>query len=410
MYPFDASPNHARRKTMAIFEIQGSNVPVKFWTQREGVEDTAYQQLLRTASLPWVAHHIAVMPDVHYGKGATVGSVVAMRGAVAPSSVGVDIGCGMGAVQTSLRASDLPDSLKDIRLAVERAIPVGNTSHEQPVYPQASQRVREASEALFERFSGLAPEVQPLKERAARQIGTLGSGNHFIELCLDTDDMVWLMLHSGSRHIGLQLANVHIAKAKTLPHNDGLPDRDLSVLLHGTSEMDAYLRDASWAQEYAALNRAVMLERYQDVLRQFFPNISFGRPILCHHNYVSRETHFGESLYVTRKGAIRAGSRELGIIPGSMGAKSFIVVGLGNPDSFMSASHGAGRRMSRSAASKRFSESDLASQTVGIECRKDKGVVDEIPGAYKDIDEVMSDQSDLVRPIVTLRQIMCIKG
>lgn len=350
------------------------------------------------------------MPDVHFGTGATVGSVVAMKDAVAPSSVGVDGGCGMGAVRTNLTASDLPESLREIRLAVEKAIPTGFASHREPAYPHASAETRCAAEELFTEFNSLVPDVASFLDRAKCQLGTLGGGNHFIELCLDTEEQVWIMLHSGSRHIGLQIANTHIKRARQLPHNADLPDKDLSVFLSGTPEMDAYRRDLYWAQRYAALNRAVMLERYMEVLTGFFPHAEFDEPILCHHNYVAEETHFGESLFITRKGAIRAGTGELGIIPGSMGARSFIVRGKGNPESFMSASHGAGRRMSRSQARKKFTVEHLAEQTRGIECRKDKGVVDEIPEAYKDIMQVMADQNDLVEIVAELHQVMCVKG
>lgn len=393
---------------MAISEINDTRIPVKFWTKLDEVEAEAIRQLKNVAALPWTAHHVAVMPDVHAGKGATVGSVVAMRGAVSPSSVGVDIGCGMAAVKTNLKGADLPDSLHELRLAIEAVIPVGFASHKHHAYLTSSFAVH--TDLLFMRFSSLAPEVQQFRERAVHQLGTLGGGNHFIELELDAEDKVWLMLHSGSRHIGLRLAELHIERAKKLAHNKDLSDPELSVLLAGTPEMDAYLRDLYWAQEYAALNRALMLESYQAVMQKIFPHAEFGREIHCHHNYVAEETHFGERLYVTRKGAIRARTNDYGIIPGSMGAKSFIVKGLGNPESFTSASHGAGRRMSRTKAKKTFTTSDLDRQLAGIECRKDKGVLDEAPGAYKDIDRVMSYQTDLVEVVAELHQVLCIKG
>jgi tRNA-splicing ligase RtcB len=260
------------------------------------------------------------------------------------------------------------------------------------------------------RFAELTPGVQDLVGRAARQLGTLGGGNHFIELCLDTEGGVWLMLHSGSRNIGKSLAEIHMAKAKKLEHNQALSDRDLSAFLAGTPEMAAYRHDLFWAQEYAALNRAIMLALYQQILVGLWPGLSFGEAVFCHHNYVAEEVHFGDELLVTRKGAIRAGAGEMGIIPGSMGTKSYIVRGLGNPASFESASHGAGRRMSRNKAKARFSIADLEAQTAGVECRKDAGVLDEIPGAYKDIDQVMEQQKDLVEIVAELKQVLCVKG
>jgi tRNA-splicing ligase RtcB (3'-phosphate/5'-hydroxy nucleic acid ligase) len=393
-----------------ISQLEGKTVPVKLWTNVAEIESTALDQLRNIASLPWVAHHVAVMPDVHFGKGATVGSVVAMRGAVAPAAVGVDIGCGMAAVKTNLLAKRLPDDLKKIRLAIEQAIPVGFNKHDTPAYEAMPDALRDEARGLMARFGELTPEVKTLAGNSRIQLGTLGGGNHFIELCLDTDDSVWLMLHSGSRNIGKTLAEVHMTEARKLGHNAGLPDRDLAVFLAGTPEMAAYRRDLYWAQEYARLNRAVMLELYKDVLRGFFPSINFEDAVFCHHNYVAEEHHFGEELFVTRKGAIRAGKGELGIIPGSMGTKSYIVRGLGNPESFSSASHGAGRKMSRNKAKERFTVRDLEEQTKGVECRKDRGVLDEIPKAYKDIDKVMANQADLVEVVAQLKQVLCVKG
>ncbi|MBI4434259.1 RtcB family protein [Candidatus Uhrbacteria bacterium] len=390
--------------------IQGKTVPVKLWADPTAVESAALDQLRNIAALPWVVHHVAVMPDVHLGKGATVGSVIAMRGAVSPAAVGVDIGCGMAAVRTNLTANRLPDDLKRLRSAIEAAIPVGFAHHASPIVDEIGGAIAREATALMARFRSLTLEVQRLAGKAHCQIGTLGGGNHFIELCLDTEGRVWLMLHSGSRNIGKELAEVHIARAKTLAHNVHLPDRDLAAFLAGTPEMDAYRRDLYWAQEYAALNRTVMLRRYQHVLRKDFPDVTFEAPISCHHNYVAEEVHFGETLFVTRKGAIRAGHDDLGIIPGSMGTKSYIVRGLGNPESFESASHGAGRRMSRGEAKRRFTAADLAAQTAGVECRKDAGVVDETPGAYKPIDEVMASQADLVTVVAELKQVLCVKG
>jgi len=343
------------------------------------------------------------MPDVHLGKGATVGSVIAMCGAISPAAVGVDIGCGMAAVDTNLTASDLPEDLGRIRSAVEAAIPVGFSQHQ-----DVSTKVDRLT--LWGEFEGLSAKVKDRFGKARRQMGSLGGGNHFIELCLDTDDRVWIMLHSGSRNIGKELAEVHISVAKRLPHNADLPDRDLAVFLASTPEMVAYRNDLMWAQEYARLNRATMLSLYMDVVRGHLPQVAFGVPISCHHNYVAEEHHYGADVLVTRKGAIRAGEGDLGIIPGSMGTSSFIVRGLGNPESFQSASHGAGRRMSRSEAKRRFTVEDLVEQTAGIESRKDAGVLDELPAAYKDIDQVMANQADLVEVVTRLRQVMVVKG
>jgi len=392
---------------VSISVLKGGTVDARLWVPREEVESAALDQLRNIASLPWVAH-VAVMPDVHFGKGATVGSVVAMRSAVSPAAVGVDIGCGMGAIRTSLAASDLPDSLASLRSAIEAAIPVGFEAHEDRAGLSAELRARVAS--LFSRFADLDAGVENVEVRAQKQLGTLGGGNHFIELCLDDEQRVWMMLHSGSRNIGKSLAEIHIARARELAHNARLPDRDLAVFLAGTPEMDAYRRDLYWAQEYALLNRLAMFDLYRGVMRQAFPGVQFEAPILCHHNYVAEETHFGEHLFVTRKGAIFAGAEARGIIPGSMGTRSFIVTGLGNAESLTSASHGAGRRMSRGKAKREFTLADLRAQTKGVECRKDAGVLDEAPGAYKDIGQVMEQQRDLVRIDHTLKQVLCVKG
>lgn len=405
---------------MAIYTLTGKDgrKDIQLWAPIHEVESQALDQLKNIAALPWVFHHVAVMPDVHLGKGATVGSVIAMKGALSPAAVGVDIGCGMGAIKTSLRASDLPDSLDAIRSAIEATIPVGFNSHEEPAFKGGMPEVIKADGArLFSEFRGLHERVGDLLGKAKRQVGTLGGGNHFIELCLDTDDNVWLMLHSGSRNIGKSLAEIHIEIARGLIHNAKLPDKDLAVFLSGTPEMKAYRNDLLWAQDYAMFNRRVMFELYKQVMYDFFDrdesrlgDVMFEDPILCHHNYVAEETHFGEDLIVTRKGAIRAGKGQLGIIPGSMGTKSYIVRGLGNPDSFESASHGAGRRMSRGKAKKTFTLEDLAKQTENVCCRKDASVLDEIPGAYKDIEQVMENQKDLVEIVATLKQVLCVKG
>ena len=388
---------------MSVSEMKGRNVPVKLWTNVHEVESSALDQLKNIAALPWTFKHVAVMPDVHYGKGATVGSVIAMKNAVSPAAVGVDIGCGMAAVRTSLGASDLPDSLELLRHRVEKAIPVGFDSH--PRMPKQAEKNR-----LWRELYDLTPKVHDRIATAKKQIGTLGGGNHFIELCLDTEQRVWLMLHSGSRNIGKTLAEIHMGRARKLAHNAELPDPDLAVFLAGTREMEEYRRDLFWAQRYAKLNREVMLVLYQDVITKLFPQAKFDEPITCHHNYVSEETHFGEDVLVTRKGAISAREGELGIIPGSMGTRSFIVRGLGNPESFCSASHGAGRRMSRGQAKRSFSVADLRAQTEGVECRKDHAVLDEIPGAYKPIEQVMEYQRDLVEVVAELKQVMCVKG
>jgi tRNA-splicing ligase RtcB len=344
------------------------------------------------------------MPDVHYGKGCTVGSVIAMKGAVSPAAVGVDIGCGMAAVKTSLTEGRLDGSLAGIRHDFERTIPVGFNAH------RNAHGVGDDARALFEEWPRLDARVQDKLGKALDQVGTLGGGNHFIELCRDTGGGIWLMLHSGSRNIGKTLAELHISRARKLAHNAKLPDPDLAVYLAGTPEMAAYRRDLYWAQRYAAINRASMLRMLLRQLARRYPDATFAPPISCHHNYVSEETHFGEEAFVTRKGAISARAGEMGIIPGSMGTGSYIVRGLGNPDSFHSASHGAGRRMSRGAARRAFTVEDLVSQTAGVECRKDAGVLDEIPGAYKNISEVMAHQADLVEVVAHLKQLICVKG
>lgn len=399
---------------MCISELKGKEVPIKLWTELDTVESQALDQLKNIAALPWVFKHVAVMPDVHFGKGATVGSVIAMKDAVSPAAVGVDIGCGMAAAKTNLKASDLPESLTAIRHQVERDIPVGFNSHDGDVITKLQSfkhgEGKVLKENLLKEFDYLSEHVHNLKSRALSQIGTLGGGNHFLELCLDTQGNVWIMLHSGSRNIGKELAEYHINVAKKLTHNVHIPDRDLAVFLVKTPEMQAYRRDLFWAQRYAYLNRLTMLDLYLNALRRFFPGIAILEQVTCHHNYVSEEVHFGEDVIVTRKGAISAKRGELGIIPGSMGTKSYIVRGLGNPDSFHSASHGAGRRLSRGAAKRQYTEADLAAQTVGVECRKDVAVIDEIPGAYKDIDTVIANQRDLVEVVYELKQVMCIKG
>jgi tRNA-splicing ligase RtcB (3'-phosphate/5'-hydroxy nucleic acid ligase) len=392
--------------------LPGTRASVKMWADPATVDPGALQQLRNVASLSWT-QQVAVMPDVHYGKGATVGSVIAMEQAISPAAVGVDIGCGMSAVRSSLTASQLPDDLAKVRAAIEAAVPVGFSAHNQPVKPQHGTS---GWQPFWAKFPQLHAGVQQREARAHQQMGTLGGGNHFIELCLEQDGedagRVWLMLHSGSRNIGKELAERHIETARKLPHNQDLPDRDLAVFLTGTPEMDAYRRDLWWAQEYAARNRSTMLGLILEALAKALGSqpVSWGEPISCHHNYVAEEVHAGREVLVTRKGAIRAGQGDMGIIPGSMGTGSYIVRGLGNEDAMCSASHGAGRRMSRSKAKKTFTEAELAEQTAGVECRKDRGVLDEIPGAYKDIADVMARQTDLVEVVHHLKQVVCVKG
>jgi tRNA-splicing ligase RtcB len=386
-------------------------VPVKTWTHVHEIESVALDQLKNVAALPIVVHHVAVMPDVHFGKGATVGSVIATKGGVSPAAVGVDIGCGMQACRTSLKASDLPDSLKDIRHQIERDIPTGFNSHKDLQHlKRLSLELNNDFVLLFAEFQNLDKHVHNLLGKAQQQVGSLGGGNHFIELCLDEHQNVWLMLHSGSRNIGKELAEIHISKAKELTHNQRLPDRDLAYFLSDTDELKAYRRDLFWAQRYAKLNRKIMFALYKNAITRFFPEVQFEESIDCHHNYVAEEVHFGDHVFVTRKGAIFAGEGALGICPGSMGTRSYIVRGKGNPDSFNSAAHGAGRRMSRGKAKKSFTLTDLENQTSGVECRKDSGVLDEIPGAYKEIDVVMANQSNLVGVEATLKQVLCVKG
>ncbi|MFJ8132411.1 MULTISPECIES: RtcB family protein [Streptomyces] len=397
---------------MSYVEVPGARVPIRMWTDPSTVEGGAMQQLRNVATLPWIKG-LAVMPDVHYGKGATVGSVIAMKDAVCPAAVGVDIGCGMSAVKTSLTANDLPADLSRLRSKIEQVIPVGRGMHREEVEPKRLYQFPTAGwDDFWSRFDGVADAVKFRRDRATLQMGTLGGGNHFVEVCVDTTGAVWLMLHSGSRNIGKELAEHHIGVAQKLPHNQGLVDRDLAVFVAQTPQMAAYRHDLFWAQEYAKYNRAIMMALFQEVVRGEFrkAKVTFEPVISCHHNYVAEERYDGMDLLVTRKGAIRAGSGEFGIIPGSMGTGSYIVKGLGNAASFNSASHGAGRKMSRTAAKKRFSTRDLEEQTKGVECRKDSGVVDEIPGAYKPIEKVIEQQTDLVEVVAQLKQVVCVKG
>lgn len=401
-------------------ELPGTRARTLMWANESDIEQAALQQLRGLARLEWV-HGVRVMPDVHLGKGATVGSVIAMRDAVSPAAVGVDIGCGMESVRTDLTANDLPDDLGSLRSRIEAAVPVGFHAHKNPVDVRAltgqpsgvnTATLRSGWDRFWSAFDALEPGVASRESKAHKQMGSLGGGNHFIEVCLDSDDTVWILLHSGSRNIGKELAERHIAHAKDLPHNQNLPDHDLAVFVSGTPEMTAYRHDLTWAQEYAARNRAVMLALVCQAVRTEFDDrpVQFDEPISCHHNYVAEETIDDVPMLVTRKGAVRAGAGDLALIPGSMGTRSYVVRGKGNPDSFQSASHGAGRRMSRNAAKRQFSVDDLVAQTEGVESRKDGGVLDEIPGAYKDIDDVIDAQRDLVDVVATLRQVLCVKG
>ncbi|WP_306770201.1 RtcB family protein [Mycobacterium sp. KBS0706] len=382
------------------------------WTRGVPVDDGSRQQLLNTATLPFIHKHVAAMPDVHYGKGATIGSVIPTRGAIIPAAVGVDIGCGMCAVRTTLTSHQLPDSLAGLRSALEAVIPVGMADHGQDV-PRASENAwysgfKQRYDALQQKYPAISTRHSP-----ARQIGTLGGGNHFIEVCLDQDDRVWVMLHSGSRGVGNRIGTFFIAAARREMERQfiHLPDRDLAYLAEGSEMFVDYMDAVGWAQDYARANRDVMLKQALAAMAAAFTDFGVtDEAINCHHNYVEREHHFGENVWVTRKGAVRAREGDLGIIPGSMGARSFIVRGKGNPDSFCSCSHGAGRVMSRTEAKRRFTVADHAAATAGIECRKDEGVIDETPKAYKDIDAVMAAQSDLVEVVHTLRQIVCVKG
>ena len=392
-------------------QIETSGVPIRAWTRGVPVEPEAHRQLMNIAALPFVHGHVAVMPDVHLGRGATVGSVIPTKGAIIPAAVGVDIGCGMAAVMTDVTASQLPDSLATVRAAIEAVVPVGQASHREP--PRAAEKAwtrrhRQGYEAIEARHPKIAE-----KKSAALQIGTLGGGNHFIELCLDEAGRLWVMLHSGSRNIGNRIGTYFIAKAKEEVEAAGLrlPDRDLAWLGEGTQSFKDYVEAVGWAQDYARSNREVMMAGVLDVLRMTWPELrTLDVAVNCHHNYVEREEHFGERVWLTRKGAVSARKGELGIIPGSMGARSFIVRGLGNPQSYQSCSHGAGRVMSRTAAKERFTLDEHIAATAHVECRKDKGVIDETPMAYKDIDAVMAAQADLVEVVHTLRQIVCVKG
>lgn len=401
-----------------MYELPGTTAPVRMWIPPWEVESSALQQIRTVAGMPWV-DGIAVMPDVHAGKGATIGTVIASPNAVCPAAVGVDIGCGMNAVPVLLHENELPDDLGKLRAAIEAAVPVGQTSHTTGWDPW---RVRASSERGWDQFftgydnlsvtlSTRRLDSESYKNRVLSQIGTLGGGNHFIEVCVDEGGCVWLMLHSGSRNVGKELAERHIDIAAALAENADVPDKYLAAFFTGSPEMDAYRRDLFWAQEYARRNRAVMMGLVKRAFRKVVgEDVNFGNEISCHHNYVSEEMYDGRQMLVTRKGAISTADGRLGIIPGSMGTGSFIVRGLGVEGAYRSASHGAGRTMSRGEAKRRFTVEDLAAQTAGVECRKDEGIIDEIPGAYKDPNVVMANQAELLEIVTRLTTRLCVKG
>ncbi len=384
---------------------------VKSWTEGVPFETEARLQLQRTASLPIIYKWVAAMPDVHVGIGATVGSVIPTKNAIIPAAVGVDIGCGMIAQKTSLRGSDLPDSLHSIRSRIERLIPVGRDEHKH--IPKQSNEAWKHLEPGFRRLVEKNARIKDTKH--IEQLGTLGSGNHFIELCLDEADNVWIMLHSGSRGIGNLIGRHYIELAKRDMERNSihLPDSNLSYFQEGSKYFDDYFNAVQWAQDYARTNRDIMMELVIKALRdsgELPPFTLLEQAVNCHHNYVEKEKHYGEDVYVTRKGAVRAQTGDLGIIPGSMGARSFIVRGKGNPESFNSCSHGAGRTMSRTQAKAVISLEQHRKATAGVECRKDANVLDESPSAYKNIDAVMAAQNDLVEIVHTLKQVVCVKG
>ena len=399
-------------------EVQGG-VPIKAWTRGVPVDDGAREQLAKAAQMPFVFKHVAAMPDVHVGIGATVGSVIPTKGAVIPAAVGVDIGCGMMAARTSLMASDLPDTLEGVRSAIEQAVPhgrsVGRGKRDNGSWGSPPPAILAAWSTLVQRFDRICEKHPRLKNtNNLVHLGTLGTGNHFIELCLDEAARVWVMLHSGSRGVGNAIGSffIELAKQDMRKWHLNLPDEDLAYFPEGTDDFDDYVEAVGWAQDYAALNRRMMMTNVIAALRKVIakPFEAELEAVNCHHNYVTRENHFGENVLVTRKGAVRAAKGVMGIIPGSMGAKSFIVRGLGNPDSFDSCSHGAGRVMSRTQAKKLVTLDEHIADTAGVECRKDEGVIDETPKAYKPIEAVMAAQADLVEIVHTLKQVVCVKG
>jgi tRNA-splicing ligase RtcB len=393
--------------------------PVKMWTEGVPVEEDARKQLMNTAKMPFIYKHLAVMPDVHLGKGSTIGSVIPTQGAVIPAAVGVDIGCGMMAVRTTLKAADLPDNLHGLRSAIERAVPHGRTStrsgRDKGAWDTPPNSVDAMWAQLLPGFGRITEKYPRLKNtNNYKHLGTLGTGNHFIEVCLDEADAVWFMLHSGSRGVGNAIGTyfIELAQEDMREHIANLPHRDLAYLKEGTQHFDDYIEAVGWAQDFARRNREVMMANVVAAARSVIakPFETDVEAVNCHHNYVQKETHFGAEILVTRKGAVSAQKGQLGIIPGSMGAKSYIVRGLGNEESFCSCSHGAGRTMSRNEAKRRYTVADQISATAHVECRKDEAVIDEIPMAYKDIDAVMQAQRALVEVVHTLRQVVCVKG
>src|SRR4051812_28604306 len=389
-----------------VFETDGG-VPIKAWTRGVAIEDAAKKQLQNVARLPIVFHHVAVMPDVHYGIGATVGSVVPTESAIIPAAVGVDIGCGMVAVETDLPAAQLPDSLKSLRHAIEKAVPHGRTSNGGRGDRGAWHNLPKQTAKAWKDLEGTYKEIIDKHPRIGEgndvnHLGTLGGGNHFVEVCIDERDKVWFMLHSGSRGVGNRIGSyfIELAKQDMRRHIKNLPDNDLAYLREGTTAFDDYVQAVEWAQKFAMTNRTLMMDAAVRAAKGELPPFQLGElAVNCHHNYVAREHHFGKDVFVTRKGAVRAQQGDLGIIPGSMGARSFIVRGKGNADSFTSCSHGAGRTMSRGEAKRRFSVEDHVKATEGIECKKDASVIDETPMAYKPIDKVMAAQEDLVETV-----------
>ncbi|HEX7807713.1 MAG TPA: RtcB family protein [Thermoanaerobaculia bacterium] len=397
-----------------------SGVPVKAWTRGVQVEDAAKQQLLNVAQLPFIYKWIAAMPDVHWGIGATVGSVIPTKQAIIPAAVGVDIGCGMMAVRTTLEASQLPDNLHAVRSAIERAVPHGRTDNggrnDRGAWRTPPSAQNDVWAQLKPRYDAIVAKHPKLgRGNDLNHLGTLGTGNHFIEVCLDEDGHVWFMLHSGSRGVGNRIGSyfIDLAKSDMKRFFVNLPDQNLAYFPHGTAHFDDYVEAVHWAQDFAMSNRRLMMDAVVNAVRDsgtLPPFETTEEVVNCHHNYVAIEHHYGENVFVTRKGAVRAKQGDLGIIPGSMGAKSFIVRGKGNPESFNSCSHGAGRAMSRAEAKRRFTLDDHAKATAGVECRKDADVIDETPMAYKSIDAVMEAQRDLVDVVHTLRQVVCVKG